>query len=319
MIPKSIPKQKDSQFPTMTCGFESLAAESTAHYMVNGIAFNLLVLGSSGIGKSTLINSLFNFDCGDTPDIDGKFKSIELRIKDYRLENNILDLKIKIIETKGYDNNSCKPIVDYLTNRFDTHIKHELHIQDDLKNRITDSRVHCCIYMIPPTGLKAIDIVTLKQLHHKVCIILVIAKSDSLSKDEAHALKLKIRDEILANGIEIYSPNEIQWPLAIAASNEILKPAPNGATNGENRNDNEKTQRARIYPWGTMYIERDSEFALLREFILKTHMLDLIDHTDHVHYDRHRDDVIAKFRKEHKKPPVPPKPTTPMRFAPSIR
>lgn len=282
----------------MSCGFDSLPNQSTTRQMVHGLAFNLLIVGASGIGKTTYLNSLFDFDYGDTPDIDRELDDIKLRIKEYKPKNTILEMKITLIETKGFDNNSCKPIVDYLTARFDDYMKDELSISDNRTNDITDSRVHCCIYMIPPTGLKAIDIVTLKQLHHKVCLILVIAKSDILSKQERYNLKEKIKHEINANKIEVYTSDEIQLPLAIAASNDII-------------DDNGKRQRARVYPWGRMYIERDSEFSQSREFILKSHMLTLIEHTNHVHYERHREEVINKFKRDNDTPAKPAKPATP--------
>lgn len=279
----------------MPCGFDSLSAQSTTRNMVNGQAFNLMVVGQSGIGKTTLLNSLFNFDYGDAPDIDRTLKDVELRIKECRPKNSLLDIRITLIEAKGSDSNICLPIVDYLTARCKENIEQELVTEYTRKNKITDARIHCCIYMIPCTGLNAIDMATLKQLHPKVCIILVIAQSDALSKEERHKLKQSIREEIGSHDIEIYSPDEVHWPLAVAASNDII----------------DKNQRGKAYSWGTAYIERHSEFTQLRELILKTHMLPLIDHTDQVQYDRHRDEVISHFEREcgTNRPPKPAKPT----------
>lgn len=45
----------------------------------------------------------------------------------------------------------------------------------------------------------------MKQLHHLVNIIPVIAKADTLTVSELKALKLQIMSEIMENGIRIYS------------------------------------------------------------------------------------------------------------------
>ena len=44
----------------------------------------------------------------------------------------------------------------------------------------------------------------MKQLHNKVNIVPVIAKADTLTKNEVNKLKKKILDEITENGIRIY-------------------------------------------------------------------------------------------------------------------
>ena len=46
--------------------------------------------------------------------------------------------------------------------------------------------VHCCLYFIPPYGhgLRQIDLEFLKRLQYKVNLVPVIAKADTLTKDE---------------------------------------------------------------------------------------------------------------------------------------
>ena len=58
-----------------------------------------------------------------------------------------------------------------------------------------DARVHCCLYLIAPTGhtLKALDLVTMKKLHDKVNLVPVIAKSDTITKQELAAFKTRVR------------------------------------------------------------------------------------------------------------------------------
>lgn len=270
-----------------SCGFDSLPNQVTVRHTIHGSSFNVLVVGQSGIGKTTLINSLFDCDYPDSPDVGREVREVALRVKEYRPSNKIIDIKITVIEAKGFNNQldktySYKPIVDFITAKYDDHLQNELKVQTKY-NDISDSRVHCCIYMISPTGLglKPLDLITMKQLHKKVCLIPVIGKSDILTKQERLAFKERVRQEITLNEIEIYPSEDPLLPLAIAASNEVL------ITNG-------KRQRIRVYPWGKMFIERDSEFSKLRDLVLRSSMLSLVNNTSTVHYEAYRKESISR-------------------------
>ena len=59
------------------------------------------------------------------------------------------------------------------------------------RKNIVDTRVHCCLYFIPPYGhgLRQIDLEFLKRLQYKVNLVPVIAKADTLTKDEVSVNK----------------------------------------------------------------------------------------------------------------------------------
>lgn len=264
-----------------SCGFDSIPNQVSVRHTIHGSSFNVLVVGQTGIGKTTLINSLFDCDYPDSPDLERHVSDVSLKVKEYRPPNKNIDIKLTIIEAKGFDNqldktHSYKSIVDYITARYEDYLQDELQLQTK-HNDISDNRVHCCIYIISPTGsgLKPIDLITMKQLHKRVCLIPVIAKSDILTKQERLAFKERVRQEITLNKIEIYPSEDPLLPLAIAASNEILT-------------ENGKKQRIRPYPWGRMYIEKDSEFSKLRDLVLRSNMLSLVGTTNRVHYQKYR-------------------------------
>lgn len=269
-----------------SCGFDSLPDQVTTRVIRHGLSFNVLVVGPTGIGKTTLINSIFNFDYGDSPDLERENTSVNLRVKEFRPQNKTLEMKLTIIETKGFDNQldkskSYEPIVEYINARNEEYLKDELRVLESRYNDLSDSRVHCCIYIISPTGsaLNAIDIVTMKELHHRVCLIPVIGKSDVFTKLEKQKFKERVRQEILLNGIEIYSSEEHHLPLAVAASNDIVT-------------ENGKRQRVRDYPWGKINIENDTEFPRLRDLLLRN-MISLMETTKKVHYERFRKEVSS--------------------------
>ena len=63
---------------------------------------------------------------------------------------------------------------------------------------IQDTRIHCCLYFINPTGhsLRPIDIIVMKKLSEVVNVVPVIAKADSLTLVERDLFKTKVRFRI---------------------------------------------------------------------------------------------------------------------------
>lgn len=59
---------------------------------------------------------------------------------------------------------------------------------------IQDTRIHCCLFFINPTGhsLRPIDIIVMKKLSEVVNVVPVIAKADSLTLEERDAFKERV-------------------------------------------------------------------------------------------------------------------------------
>ena len=71
---------------------------------------------------------------------------------------------------------------------------------------IVDTRIHCCLYFIRPSGhsLKPIDIIVMKKLADVVNVVPVIAKADSLTLEERNKFKQTIRSEMAYHNIRSY-------------------------------------------------------------------------------------------------------------------
>ncbi|KAG7236792.1 hypothetical protein INR49_000255, partial [Caranx melampygus] len=177
-----------------------------------GFDFTLMVAGESGMGKSTLVNSLFLTDLYK----DRKLLNAEERINQtveiikhtVDIEEKGVKLKLTIVDTPGFgdavNNNECwKPITDYIDQQFEQYFRDESGLN---RKNIQDNRVHCCLYFIPPFGhgLRPVDVEFMKALHEKVNIIPLIAKADCLTPNEIKKLKDRIRDEIDKFGIKVY-------------------------------------------------------------------------------------------------------------------
>ncbi|KAF5927689.1 hypothetical protein HPG69_000594 [Diceros bicornis minor] len=307
------------------------------------------IKSESGLGKSTLINSLFLTDLysPEYPGPSHRIKKtvqefffvslIDLEISNYlrkyvletwfkfaswtrdgidfplntRLEITVeqskvlikeggVQLLLTIVDTPGFgdavDNSNCwQPVIDYIDSKFEDYLNAESRVN---RRQMPDNRVQCCLYFIAPSGhgLKPLDIEFMKRLHEKVNIIPLIAKADTLTPEECQQFKKQIMKEIQEHKIKIYEFPETddeeenklvkkikdRLPLAVVGSNTIIE------VNG-------KRVRGRQYPWGVAEVENGEhcDFTILRNMLIRTHMQDLKDVTNNVHYENYRSRKLA--------------------------
>ncbi|XP_030641806.1 septin-10 isoform X2 [Chanos chanos] len=276
-------------------GFDSLPDQLVNKSTNQGFCFNILCIGETGIGKSTLMDTLFNtnFENFESSHFEPKVK---LRAQTYDLQESNVRLKLTIVNTVGFGDQmnkqeSYQHIVDYIDTQFESYLQEELKIKRSLHN-YHDSRIHACLYFIAPSGhsLKSLDLVTMKKLDSKVNIIPVIAKADTISKSELHKFKIKIMSELVSNGVQIY-----QFPIddeTVAQINTIMNGhlpfAVVGST--EEVNVGNKMVKARQYPWGVVQVENENhcDFVKLREMLICVNMEDLREQTHTRHYELYR-------------------------------
>ncbi|XP_037009037.2 septin-14 isoform X2 [Artibeus jamaicensis] len=153
-------------------GFECLPHQLVNRAIQKGFSFNILCVGETGLGKSTLIDALFNTNLKEKK--SSHFNpSVELKIRTYELQESNVQLKLTVVKTVGYGDqmnkeDSHQPIVGYLDAQFESYFQEELKIQRSFAD-YHDSRVHVCLYFISPTGhsLKSLDLLTLKSIDNK--------------------------------------------------------------------------------------------------------------------------------------------------------
>lgn len=81
-----------------------------------------------------------------------------------------------------------------------------MHVCTSLVRRVTGMHFIRIIRLIDydEFRLKALDIVTMKELSKRVNVIPIIAKSDTTSKDELARFKTKILSELRSHSIDFY-------------------------------------------------------------------------------------------------------------------
>ncbi|CAH1232795.1 SEPT5 [Branchiostoma lanceolatum] len=180
-------------------GFATLPDQVHRKSIKKGFEFTLIVVGETGLGKSTLINSLFLTDLYKdkvVPTAEERIsKTVEIKKSTVEIEEKGVKLKLNVIDTPGFgdslDCSDCwKQVADFIEAQFEQYFRDESGLN---RKNITDNRVHCCLYFIPPYGhgLRPLDREFMKRLQDKVNIVPVIAKADTLTPAEVKKLKAK--------------------------------------------------------------------------------------------------------------------------------
>ncbi|KAF5281050.1 hypothetical protein FQR65_LT14884 [Abscondita terminalis] len=288
-------------------GFANLPNQVHRKSVKKGFEFTLMVVGESGLGKSTLVNSLFLTDLYPErviPDaVERSKQTVRLDASTVEIEERGVKLRLTVVDTPGYgeaiDNTDCfKAIIRYIDEQFERFLRDESGLN---RRNIVDNRIHCCFYFISPFGhgLKPLDVEFMKQLHNKVNIVPVIAKADVLTKKEVQRLKQRVLEEIAGHGIKIYPLPECDSDEDEEYKEQVrqLKQAIPFAVCGSNTTLEVRGRkvRGRLYPWGVVEVENPEhcDFVKLRTMLI-THMQDLQEVTQEVHYENYRSERLAK-------------------------
>ncbi|KAJ8264074.1 hypothetical protein GJAV_G00144800 [Gymnothorax javanicus] len=313
-------------------GIDAILEQMRRKAMKQGFELNIMVVGQSGLGKSTLINTLFKSKVSRKsvlPTGEERIpQTIEIKSISHDIEEKGVRMKLTVIDTPGFgdqiNNENCwQPIMKFINDQYEQYLQEEINI--DRKKRIPDSRVHCCIYFIPPTGhcLRPLDVEFMQRLSKVVNIVPVIAKADTLTLEERdffkkrrlwvngiHILELtlsvnvglrlmkngkqepQIREELRANGIDVYPQKEFDEDAEDRMINEKIREMIPFAVVGSDQEYQVNGRRllGRKTKWGTIEVENIAhcEFAYLRDLLIRTHMQNIKDITSSIHYEVYR-------------------------------
>nr|XP_020452683.1 neuronal-specific septin-3-like isoform X2 [Monopterus albus] len=292
-------KTHDSDFSYV--GIDAILEQMRRKAMKQGFELNIMVVGQSGLGKSTLMNTLFKSKVSRKsvqPVPEERIpKTVEIKSISHDIEEKGVRMKLTVIDTPGFgdqiNNENCwQPIMKFINDQYETYLQEEINI--DRKKRIPDSRVHCCIYFIPPTGhcLRPLDVEFMSRLSKVVNIVPVIAKADTLTLEERDHFKQTIRGELRANGVDVYPQKEFDEDAEDRVINDKIREMIPFAVVGSDQEYqvNGKRILGRKTKWGTIEVENIAhcEFAYLRDLLIRTHMQNIKDITGSIHYETYR-------------------------------
>ncbi|KAF9166418.1 hypothetical protein DFQ27_004126 [Actinomortierella ambigua] len=287
-------------------GFANLPNQVHRKSVKKGFNFTVMVVGESGLGKSTLVNTLFNAPLyppkEHVPLTEDSPKTVNIQVLSTDIEENGVRLRLNVVDTPGFgdfinNEESWKPILDTIECRFDAYLEQENRVN---RSKIQDLRVNACIYFIAPTGhsLKALDVEFMKKLHNKVNLIPVIAKSDTMTCEEIAAFKERILLDIAHHDIKIYHAQHYDCDdiETINETKDVMSKIPFaivGSDKGVDTSDG-RVVRGRKYPWGVIEVDNEEhcDFIKLRQMLIRTHMEELREYTNDVHYENYRTEKL---------------------------
>uniref|UniRef100_A0A0K2U911 Septin-type G domain-containing protein n=1 Tax=Lepeophtheirus salmonis TaxID=72036 RepID=A0A0K2U911_LEPSM len=299
------PSPKKTQQLDGYVGFANLPNQVYRKAVKKGFEFTLMVVGESGLGKSTLINSMFLTDVysEEHPGPSKRIKkTVQVETNKVVLSECGVNLTLTIVDTPGFgdavNNSDCwDSVITYVESQYEAFLNAETRV-----NRVAlpDTRVHSCLYFIAPTGhgLKPLDVEFMKRLHDKVNIIPVIAKADTMVPEEIEHFKKQIMHQIQQSKIKIYEFPDCDGEEKEKKENVILKERVPFAVVGSNtviETPEGKKIRGRKYPWGIVNIENmdHCDFMPLRNMLIRSHLHDLKEVTNIVHYENYRCKKLA--------------------------
>lgn len=282
------------------------------------INFSIMVIGESGLGRSTFINSL----CGgnsivptsSTIDQDPFTKKLTLRHENVELEDNEgHKISLNIIDTPNFANSiNCdedfKVVVDFIRHQYDEVLLEESRVKRN--PRFKDGRIHVLIYMINPTnhGLLQIDVEFMKHVNNLVNLVPIIAKSDSLTAEELASNKKLILEDLKSYGINYYKFNEYEYeqdyiddeiieynkylnslvPFSIIGANEF-KPS--------TTEEDELLKLRILNPANSKPINIEmpeyNDFTILKNVLLITHLNEFKEITHEIIYENYRTEALS--------------------------
>ncbi|KAM9903431.1 hypothetical protein OXX79_003368 [Metschnikowia pulcherrima] len=276
-----------SRLASNKVGLSNLPVQKEMWCKRKGGHLTMILAGCRGTGKTTFLNTLIGEDMeGELPACE----PMQVRDRKYHLQEDKFDMDLTVVDMPDFganiDNqNTWLPLVKYIEYQYRSYLIQE---EQPFRSQMRDNRVHVCVYFINPTNtdLSSLDIESMKEISKRVSLIPVIARSDTLNKDELYNFKSIITKTLKENEIEVckyvtdsFATEKINAhsPYAIIGSNVVYT------------NPDGKSVRARKYGWGMVEVENAEhcDFIHIRDLLMSEHLLDLISATE-THYTSFR-------------------------------
>jgi cell division control protein 11 len=288
----------------------SFAGRRRGNKVKKGVQFTVMVVGASGTGRTTFVNTLcesevLSHKVSDSPETAHVEEGIRIKPANVELEEDGVRIALTIVDTPGFGDNidnefAFQEIVGYLERQYDDILAEESRIKRN--PRFRDNRVHALLYFIPPTGhaLREMDIELMRRLSPRVNVIPVIGKADSLTPSELKGFKKRIMEDIEHYDIPVYNfPYDVEEDdeETIQDNSELRALLPFAIVGSEEEIEMDgQPVRARIYPWGIVEVDnpKHSDFSRLRSALLNSHLADLKSLTHDLLYETYRTEKLSR-------------------------
>uniref|UniRef100_A0A8B9TVR9 Septin-type G domain-containing protein n=1 Tax=Anas platyrhynchos TaxID=8839 RepID=A0A8B9TVR9_ANAPL len=280
-------------------GIEAVLDQMRVKTMKTGFEFNIMVVGQSGLGKSTMVNTLFKSKVSRKASQPGQEeripKTVQLQSVTHVIEEKGVKMKLTVTDTPGFgdqiNNENCwDPIIKYINEQYERYLREEILITR--KRKIPDTRVHGLRVLCTPHGLRPLDLEFMRRLSKIVNVVPVIAKADTLTLEERAEFKQRIQQDLKAHAISVYPQEDFdEDPDDRLLNNVIREKIPFAVVGADQEHQvNGRRVLGRKTKWGIIEVENPThcEFPMLRDLLIRSHLQDLKDITHNVHYESYR-------------------------------
>jgi len=284
-----------------------LSAQLNAEWQRSGINFRIMLVGESGLGKTTFTRALLRPFVPDDMLHGAAYvpatltaRTTEIKEIVHKVDNDGFPVEITVVDCPGYgDQVDSTPwinsIIEYVQQRFMDHYD-KLSAPPSQNGPALalqrDGLVHVCLYFIAAHRLKGVDLEFMRRLEPHINLVPIIAKSDTMTLAERDAFRRLILSELRASGVKIFQLSDtavaagpltpltqgavgLEADAAVSAdakvgrvlSRSTTQPPPFAVCSSEDG--------TRIYPWGTCCVEdpQHSDLSTLRSMLFASSMV----------------------------------------------
>ncbi|KAK9802576.1 hypothetical protein WJX73_006624 [Symbiochloris irregularis] len=267
---------------------------------------NILLVGESGLGKTTFTNQLFA-NCCPSKHSDQQHSSPDISIQEFETDPELLCKHLPAIristgdwvehhvqDTPGREGVDNKQHMDAVIRHIQSKQALQYHRDMSLltgmqldseaqRQARSDNMYDVAFFFIAPHRFKQVDLQLeyIQRLSHEVTVVLICAKADAMTPSERDAFQLHIREMINGCGEEISRrlfclSNEIEQGVSMLGCQERSQYVPPFAVacgakpSSSTGCDSEALEPVRKYPWGTCRTNNPlhSDFRLARQVVL---------------------------------------------------
>jgi len=196
-------------------------------------------------------------------------------------------LDVTLIDTPGYgdllvdtlSHSSAAKVCTEVERRISLHLGKERATRPNMplddEKKYWNELVHLCLFFISPHRMKRADVELMKRLHALVPLVVVIAKSDTMTTAETRAFKHEVRQLLRAEQVSIFTFDQRKIKeveaLHTAHASPDFKPLYGGSDGTLPWAVMGADESRREYIWGTAITSepRHSELPALRDLLLR--------------------------------------------------
>eukprot|EP00980_Cylindrotheca_fusiformis_P028659 scaffold22634_cov123-Cylindrotheca_fusiformis.AAC.6 len=285
------------------------------------INFNIMIAGLSGLGKTTLCETLLD-SWTETPiettTTTGGRKlkasahrsrptrqTMEVQVSSPlewhdRVANTIL--RVRIIDTPGFGNqinhqNSVQIITGYIQRCRREQLQLE-QSKNPMQAEEDERLVHVCLYFLSPGRFLEIDRHFLRHVQKEIPIVPIIAKADTLTNEEIVHYRAMLKRTCQKEKIQIYD-----FDLEQSSKSAIVNAATSALSSSNFNRGRRKGEALAIiardgsYPWGKArsFDPNHSDLKLIRDLLLSEHTEKLLERSKQ-QYLNFRNRMIQKAK-----------------------